>query len=183
MNGIRKICSKKGRKEYDFIFICGTLVVSFLILLAMPCFFLLSNEGLTTERSNMLTLFRPSIEDMNAKKSSRYSAALSLAEVGIRRAIWELNHGNISSWQGNSRVRTMTISSLHHGPNGQMKGDVEIKVERPDGDNPVVESTGRVAYTDSLLGAKKSKIMLQRQARVVLEKKGQRGYQLLIKER
>jgi hypothetical protein len=182
VDGIRKISSKKAREEHDFSFICGSLVVSFLILLAMPCFLRLANESLAAQRSYGSVLFPPSQENRMDKKSSKYSAALLLAKVGIERAVWELNHGNISSWQGNSQVRTMTISSFQD-LKGQVMGDVEIKVERPDGNNPVVESTGRVAYTDSLLGGKRAKIMLQRQARVVLEKKGHHGYQILLKEK
>lgn len=178
MNGIRKIGSKKGKGEYDFIYICGTLIVSFLIFLAMPCFFLLSNERLTPERSYASTLFQPSKENMVVKKLSNYSAALALAKVGIERAVWELNHGNISNWQGNSQVRRMTIFSFR-GANGKVLGDIEIKVEKPEGDNPVVESTGRVTYTDSLLGSQKARILLQRPARVILEKNGHRGYQLM----
>ncbi|MEE9389628.1 MAG: hypothetical protein V3U91_00135 [Candidatus Aminicenantaceae bacterium] len=52
-------------------------------------------------------------------------------------------------------------------------------MEKPEGDNPVVESTGRVTYTDSLLGSQKARILLQRPARVILEKNGHRGYQLM----
>lgn len=176
MNGTSNIHLKKGKEEHDFAFICGVLAVSFLILLAMPSFFLLSNESISAKRPDESTLFRPSYENMSTKKSSKYSDALSLAEVGIQRAVWELNHGDISSWKGNSQIRVMTISSFH-GTDGEVIGDIEIKVEKPNGDNPVVESTGRVSYTDSLLGSQKARIVLQRQARVVLEKKGQHEYQ------
>ena len=113
---------------------------------------------------------------MSTKKSSKYSAALLLAKVGIERAVWELNHGNISSWSGDESLRTMTISSFNT-PDGDVIGDIDVRVENPGTDNPVVESTGRVAYTDSLLGSRKARIVLQRQARVVLEKNGHRGYQ------
>lgn len=178
MDDIREIGSRKGREEPDFTFICGTLVVSCLILFAMPCFFLLSDGSLTAERSYGSALFQPPKENMVDKKSSKYSAALLLAKVGIERAVWELNHGDISNWQGNSQVRTMIISSFR-GPNGQVMGDVEIRVEQLNRDNPVVESTGRVTYTDSLLGSRKARILLQRQARVILEKNGHRGYQLM----
>ena len=176
MNGIKNIRIKSEKEEHDFIFICGILAVFFLILLAMPSFFLLSNENITAEKPDGPPLFRPSSENMTAKKFSKYSAALSLAEVGIERAVWELNHGDISSWQGNSLVRTMTISSFQN-PSGIVIGKVEVRIEKPDGDNPIVESTGRVFYTDYLLGAKKSRVMLQKQARIVLEKNGHHEYQ------
>ncbi|UCC40124.1 MAG: hypothetical protein JSV96_01310 [Candidatus Aminicenantes bacterium] len=176
MNRIKIISSKREKEEHNSIIICGILAVSFLILLITPSFLLLSNEIITAEISSESALFRPSSENMVAMKSSKYSAALSLAKVGIERAVWDLNQGNFSSWEGNGRVRTMTISSFH-GSDGQVIGDIEIRVEKPDGDNPVVESTGRVTYSDSLFGTQKAKIVLQRQIRVVLEKKGHHKYQ------
>ena len=83
MNGIRKIGSKKEKGEYDFIYICGALVVSFLIFLAMPSFFLLSNEKLTPERSYASTLFQPSKENMAVNKLSKYSQLVVLFGLGL----------------------------------------------------------------------------------------------------
>jgi len=141
VDGIRKIGSKKGKEEYDFTFVCGALVVSFLILLAMPCLLRLSNESLTAKRSYGSTLFQPPKENRVVKKSSKYSAALLLAKVGIERAVWELNYGDISSWSGDESLRTMTISSFNT-PDGDVIGDIDVRVENPGTDNPVVEATG-----------------------------------------
>jgi hypothetical protein len=63
--------------------------------------------------------------------------------------IWELNYGDISSWKGDSTSRTLTISS-YQAPSSEVVGDIEIRIEDPDGENPQVKSTGRVAYTVGL---------------------------------
>jgi len=78
----------------------------------------------------------------------------------VERAIWELNYGDISSWTGDDTLRTMGISSFQTS-DGNVIGDIEIRVEDPDGDNPVVSSSGRVALVESRV--------LYKGARVVLE--------------
>jgi hypothetical protein len=116
-------------------------------------------------------LFQQSPEKKVSDKFASYFAALSLAEAGVDRAIWELNHGDISSWKGNSRVRILTISS-YQAPASDLIGDIEIRVVEPDGENPQVRSTGRVAYTDSLVEGKTARVYLERTARVELERSG-----------
>ena len=127
MNKTRRKSVKNRDKEQGFIMIVGVIVMSFLLLLALPF------------------LFQTSIENKLTDKSYKASTALSLAEAGIERAIWELNYGDISSWSGDSQVRTMSISALQ-AYGGNVIGDIEIRVIEPDADDPVAESTGRVSY-------------------------------------
>lgn len=130
---MNKTGSKSDRSKYEeqgFILVVGVIVMAFLLLLALPFLFQLSTEYRLTN------------------KTYKSSAALSLAEAGVERAIWELNYGDISIWSGDSSLRTMTISSFQ-AAEGNVIGDVEIKVVEPDADDPVVESTGRVSYVGS----------------------------------
>ena len=127
MNKTRRKSVKNRDKERGFILVVGMIVMTFLLLLALPF------------------LFQTSVESRLTDKSYKVSTALSLAEAGIERAIWELNYGDISSWTGDDTLRTMSISSLQ-ASGGNVIGDIEIRVVEPDADDPVVESTGRVAY-------------------------------------
>jgi len=133
---------KRRNEEKGFVLAVGLVVMSVLLLLAVPFLYQLSFE-------NRLTV-----------KSYKSSAALSLAEAGVERAIWELNYGDITTWDGDSALRTMAISSFQT-PDGNVIGDIEIRVEDTDGDNPVVSSLGRVALVESRV--------LYKGARVVLE--------------
>jgi Tfp pilus assembly protein PilX len=142
MKEIGKDYLKRRNEEKGFVLVIGMIVMSCLLLLAIPFLYQLSFE-------NKLT-----------NKSYKSSAALSLAEAGVERAIWELNYGDITTWDGDSSLRTMTISSFQT-PDGNVIGDIEIRVEEPDGDNPVVSSSGRVALVESRV--------LYKTARVVLE--------------
>ena len=147
-----RIKLKRGEKEGS-ILIVGLTVITFLLFLVVPLLFQQSPENKVTD------------------KSSNYLAALSLAEAGVERAIWEMNHGDISVWKGNSNLRRLTISSIQ-APEGNVIGDIEIRIEGPDGDNPVVKSTGRVVYTGSLSEGKTARIVLERCSRLVLERSG-----------
>ncbi len=142
MKEIGKEYLKRRNEEKGFVLVIGMLVMAVLLLLAVPFLYQLSFE-------NRLTT-----------KSYKSSAAISLAEAGVERAIWELNYGDISSWTGDDTLRTMGISSFQTA-DGKVIGDIEIRVEDPDGDNPVVSSAGRVALVESRL--------LYKGARVVLE--------------
>ena len=82
---------KDKYKEQGFILIIGVIVMAFLLLLALPF------------------LFQLSLENRLTNKSYKSFVALYLAEAGVESAIWEMNYGDISSWNGNSQVRTMTI--------------------------------------------------------------------------
>ena len=118
----------EGRhKEQGFVLIVGMVVMAILLLLAIPFLYQLSFENRLTD------------------KSYKSSAAMSLAEAGVDRAIWELNYGDISSWTGDDTLRTMGISSFQ-AAGGNVIGDVGIKVVDPTADHPIVESRGTVSY-------------------------------------
>ena len=150
MNVIIKI--ERGRKDGS-ILIIGMTILAFLLVFAVPHLFMQDPENKVTD------------------KSTNYSAALSLAEAGVERVIWELNYGDISTWKGDSTSRTMTISS-YQAPASEVIGDIEIWVEDPDGVNPQVRSTGRVAYTSTLAEGKTARVYLERTATMGLERSG-----------
>jgi hypothetical protein len=143
---------KRGRKDGS-ILIFGMTVLAFLLVFAVP------------------HLFQQSPENKVTDKSTNYSAALSLAEAGVERVIWELNFGDISTWKGDSELRTLTISS-YQAPASEVIGDIEIWVEDPDGENPQVKSTGRVAYTSSVAEGQTARVYLERTTRAELERSG-----------
>jgi Tfp pilus assembly protein PilX len=133
---------KRRNEEKGFVLVVGMIVMAVLLLLAVPLLFQLSFE-------NKLT-----------NKSYKSSAALSLAEAGVERAIWELNYGDITTWAGDSSLRTMTISSFQTA-DGKVIGDIEIRIEDTDGDNPVVSSSGRVALVESRVLYKRARVVLE----------------------
>jgi hypothetical protein len=133
---------KRRNEEQGFVLVVGMIVMAVLLLLAIPFLYQLSFE-------NRLT-----------NKSYKSSAALSLAEAGVERAIWELNYGDITTWDGDSSLRTMTISSFQT-PDGNVIGDIDIRVEDPDGENPVVSSSGRVALVESRVLSKCARVVLE----------------------
>ena len=150
---------KKTKKTSEKEHRDGSIIIMAITIMAFLLFFVVPH------------LFQQSPESKVTDKFASYFAALSLAEAGIERAIWEMNHGDISSWKGNGMVRTLTISS-YQAPDSDVIGDIEIKVVDPDGENPQVRSTGLVAYTDSLLEGKTAMVYLERTARVELERSG-----------
>jgi len=125
------VSPKSKNEEKGFVLIVGLIVMMVLLLLAVPFLYQLSFE-------NKLTT-----------KSYKSSAALSLAEAGVERAIWELNYGDISSWTGDDTLRTMGIPSFQ-AAGGNVIGDVGIRVVDPTADHPIVESRGTVSYVGSL---------------------------------
>ena len=132
----------KGNKKEGFILVIGIFTITFLLLFAFPFLSQLSTDFRLNE------------------KSYKSSAAFSLAEAGVERAIWELNYGDISSWSGDGSLRTMTISSFQT-PDGHVKGKVEISVENPGADNPVVEVTGMVVYIGSHNAIRTARVALE----------------------
>ena len=134
---------KKRREEQGSVLVIGVLFLAFMLLLAVPFLFMLSNENRLTE------------------KSYKSMASLSMAEAGVESAIWELNSGDISGWSGTSSLRTMNIASFQTA-DGNVIGSIDIRVEEPEGDNPVIESTGSVPHIGTLT--------VDRTARVVLER-------------
>jgi len=128
ISGNLKSDGVEGRhKEQGFVLVIGVVVMGVLLLLAIPFLYQLSFENRLTD------------------KSYKSSAAMSLAEAGVDRAIWELNYGDISSWTGDDTLRTMGISSFQ-AAGGNVIGDVGIRVVDPTADHPIVESRGTVPY-------------------------------------
>jgi len=121
---------KKRKQEQGSILLISVFIMTFLLLMAVPFLFQLSTENRLSE------------------KSYRSLAAISLAEAGVERAIWELNHGDISTWSGDSSLRTMDISSFQAAGENVI-GDIEIKITDPEGENPMVEATGSVLHIGS----------------------------------
>jgi hypothetical protein len=105
-----------------------TLLVSVcLLLVAVPVLTRLSTSQRTTE------------------KSFRSLAALNLAEAGVERAIWELNHGAISGWSGSSIQRSLSLTGMTSA-NGTVVGNIAVTVYDPAGLRPAIEATGTVAH-------------------------------------
>lgn len=105
-----------------------TLLVSVcLLLVAVPVLTRLSTSERTTE------------------KSFRSLAALNLAEAGVERAIWELNHGSISGWSGSSIQRSLSLTGMTSA-NGTVVGNIAVTVYDPAGLRPAIEATGTVAH-------------------------------------
>jgi hypothetical protein len=134
----------KGKhEEKGFVLILGIIVMAFLLLLMAPFLFQLSNQHQSTERA------------------SRYITAFSLAEAGIDRAIWELNHGDITSWSGDSSARELTISDFQSSE-GNVVGSIAITIFNPESENPVIEATGKVAGAAPVKTARTAQVVLKR---------------------
>jgi len=134
---------RRKKQEQGSILIIGLFFLTFLLLLAFPLLFQISNENKSADRSYKST------------------AAISLAEAGIERTIWELNHGDISTWSGGGSSRTMDISSFPTS-DGNVMGDIDIQVDGLVGDYPIVESRGKMPYIGSLTVDKIARVVLER---------------------
>ena len=122
--------SKDYQKEQGSILVI-TILLSFLtLLLATPLLTKISGQYRITN------------------KTFRQITAFNLAEAGVERAIWELNHGTIIDWEGDAESRTLMISSFQ-ADDGTEVGDISITVLNLQGENPVIESTGRVSHIGS----------------------------------
>jgi hypothetical protein len=131
--GVKKMKGKifknihQRKEEHGSVLVIGILFLTSLLLLIMPFMLQISYDQRLSE------------------KSYKAFAALSMAEAGAERAIWELNSGDILSWSGTSTLRTMNIASFLTS-DGETMGSIDIRVEDPEGDTPVVQSTGKVPY-------------------------------------
>ncbi|MGB8953361.1 MAG: hypothetical protein WCC06_11935 [Candidatus Aminicenantales bacterium] len=143
---VKKIKSffKHSKNERGAILVVSLLVVVFMLILALPLLFRLTTQFRTTE------------------KSYKSLAALNLAEAGVERAIWELNYGDISSWTGNSSLRSNTISSIQSA-GGISVGSITIHVYDPEGNSPIVESTGNVPFVGAMTVDKTVRVVLEGQ--------------------
>ncbi len=139
---MKKKIRKHHPKERGVVLIIAILVALMMLLLAMPFLTKLSGQYGITE------------------KSYRQLAAFNLAEAGVERAIWELNHGDISYWEGDDNLRTMTISSFQ-ASGGTEVGDIVIEAFGPGGDNPIIQSTGRVPHIGTATVDKTIRVMLE----------------------
>ena len=106
-------------------------------------------------------IFKLSAQYRSADRSYKALAALNLAEAGVERAIWEMNHGDISTWDGDSNMQTLNISSFKTST-GTPIGDIDISVTDPQGDMPVIEATGKVPDIDNLTIVKKIRVVLEK---------------------
>jgi len=133
---------KKKKQERGVVFIVALIIIFVMMILATPFLFRLSAQYRKTE------------------KSFKSLAALSLAEAGVERAIWEMNHGDISAWEGDDSLRTLTISSFQ-ASGGAEVGDIVISVIDLDGSNPIIESTGQIILMGSQTVAKTARVVLE----------------------
>lgn len=134
--------SKDNKKERGSILVITILLSFMTLLLATPFLTKISGQYRITN------------------KSFRQITAFNLAEAGVERAIWELNHGTIIDWEGDAESRTLIISSFQ-ADDGTEVGDISITVLDLQGENPVIESTGSVSHIGSN--------DLEKSIRVVLE--------------
>ncbi len=118
---------KNKHEERGFVLVVGVIITTFLLLLAIPFMF-----KITTERR---------LSD----KSLQTLSAISLAEAGIERAIWEMNQGDLSAWSGDEDLRTLAINGFQSSA-GSAIGDIQVNVIDPEGDTPVIEATGTVPF-------------------------------------
>ena len=87
----------------------------------------------------LLGVFLGSIvaEKRREERSYRSLQALNLAEAGIEKAIWELNNGDITNWNGTDEYRTTTVQL-------DGIGECTIAVSGPLTSNPVIVATGSI---------------------------------------
>jgi len=134
---------KKRKKERGVILVVAIMVAAFMLILLAPFLFRLSANYRITE------------------KSYDSISALNLAEAGVEKAIWELNYGDISTWSGDSSLRTTSIPSFQT-PEGKDLGEITITIANPDGNSPIIEATGRVPFIGSQTIEKKVRVILAR---------------------
>lgn len=108
-------------------------------------------------------LFKLSAQYRSAERFYKALTALNLAEAGAERAIWEINHGDISAWDVDDGLRTLMISDFQDAE-GNVIGDIEISVGYSTGSSEtyVIESTGKVPYLGTYKVAKKVQVILTR---------------------
>lgn len=139
-----KNSSKNRNQESGAVFIVTLIVIVVMMILATPFLFRLSAQYRTTD------------------KSFKSLAAVNLAEAGVERAIWELNHGDLSTWDGDGDLRSLTISSFQ-ASGGADVGDITINILDPEGNTPVIEATGSIHFTGDKTIAKATRVVLERE--------------------
>ena len=153
MNNFKKETIMRHYREKGSTLIIGVAVMAIFLPLALPVLIELNSAPVSVD------------------KPSKYSAALVLAQAGVEKAIWEMNNGDITSWDGDSTLRITTLSSIQV-LGGKETGDIEIRVKWPFEEYPVVEAVGRVVFTGPLKGRGTARIIVERKARTVLQSDG-----------
>ncbi len=136
------------REEKGAVLIISLLVTVAMLIVVMPFLFKVSGQYRTTD------------------KSFKSYAALNLAEAGVEMAIWELNHGHISDWEGTVDERTLTLSSIQ-ASGGSIVGDVSITISDPGGDNPVILSSGKIPFRNSDTIDKTLRVVVNRDTKIM----------------
>ncbi|MGD2295186.1 MAG: hypothetical protein PVF22_05055 [Candidatus Aminicenantes bacterium] len=132
-------------EERGAVLVVSLLVSVALLIVAAPLLFKLSGEHRTADRT------------------FKSFTAANLAEAGVERAIWEFNFGDITSWTGDSSLRMLTLFSVQ-ASGGSVAGDIEISVRDCEGDNPVIESTGKVPFRNLLTVDETIRVVLEKTA-------------------
>ena len=139
---MKRAAPKNRDTERGAALIIAILVTLAMLIVAMPFLTKLSGQYRSTE------------------KTYRQLAALNLAEAGVERAIWELNHGNIANWEGDENLKTLTISSFQ-ASGGTDVGGIVIEVSEHDSDSPVIQSRGRVPHIGTATLDKTIRVQLE----------------------
>lgn len=126
---------------------------------------LLITMGMLILSMPFLTKF--SVQYRATENTYRSFSASNLSEAGLERAIWELNYGDISTWDGDDLLRTYSLPSIQ-ASSGNVVGNILITVATPAGSNPIIESTGQIDISDNVLQSKTTRIVLERKGGVPL---------------
>ncbi|MFC2168357.1 hypothetical protein ACFLRW_05170 [Acidobacteriota bacterium] len=148
-------------KEEGSVLVIALLVSVAILIISMPFIFKLSGQYRSSNNSFHLLV------------------AMNLSEAGVESAIWELNYGDITSWEGDSTQKTASFSSVQTS-GGEVAGDFDVIVYDPEGSNPIVESTGRVNINDEINFTKTTRVVLQRRGATPLFNAGLFGNEGVI---
>jgi len=139
----------KFNSERGAILAVTLLVTMAILILSMPFLTKLSGQYRMTENSY------------------RSLAAVNLAEAGLERAIWELNFGDISAWDGDDVLRTYSLPSVQAADGGVI-GDILITVAGPTTESPIIEATGQIDLSSGVFLTKTTRVVLKRASGVPL---------------
>ncbi|MFC2166558.1 hypothetical protein ACFLQZ_01175 [Acidobacteriota bacterium] len=134
---------KQNENERGAVLVIALLVTVMMLIMTMPFLTKLSGSYRLTE------------------KSYRTLSATNLAEAGIELAIWELNYGSIWTWDGEPNNRSLELSDLQ-ASGGNEVGDVLVSIQAPLGQQPFIESTGKVMHIGSSFVDRTVHVLLER---------------------
>lgn len=138
-----EIGQTKYNHERGTVLVVALLMTAGMLILSMPFLTKISVQYRVTENTY------------------RSFSAINLSEAGLERAIWELNYGDISAWDGNDLLRTCFLPSIQ-ASSGRVIGNILITVAAPAGDNPIVESTGQIDISEDVFQSKTTRIVLKK---------------------